>query len=98
MQITKLVDGDTLTLVINARLDTLTSPALQEEIVNSIEGVKHLVLDFKDVLYVSSSGLRVILMAQKEMSKKGDMVLLNVSDEIKQLFEMTGFSEILTIK
>ena len=98
MEIKKLVNGDSLTLAINERLDTLTSPALQEEIEKSIGNVKHLILDFKDVLYVSSSGLRVILFAQKEMSKKGDMVITNVSDEIKELFEMTGFSEILTVK
>lgn len=98
MEITRLVSNDTLTLAINARLDTVTSPVLQEEIVKSIPEFNHLVLDFKDVLYVSSSGLRVILMAQKEMSKKGDMTIINCSEEIIELFKMTGFSEILNIK
>lgn len=98
MEIAKLVSGDTLTLSLKGRLDTLTSPELDETIAKSIDNVAHLVIDLKDVVYVSSAGLRVILSAQKTMVKKGDMVVTNVNPEIMAIFEMTGFSEILTIK
>ena len=98
MDIKKLLDKDTLTIELNGRLDTLTSPTLQAELAESLKNIKHLVFDFKDVLYVSSAGLRVILMAQKEMNTKGDMIIKNCSQEIKDLFEMTGFSEILNLK
>lgn len=98
MEIKKTVDGKTLTLDINGRLDTLTSPALQNEINSSIEGIEHLVLDFKNVAYISSAGLRVVLSAQKEMNKRGDMIVANCKEEVLEVFNMTGFSEILNIQ
>ncbi len=98
MEINKLVEKDTLTLAIEGRLDTLTSPTLQETINSSLEGIVHLVIDLKKVVYISSAGLRVILSAQKLMNTKGDMVVKNCSAEVLEVFEMTGFTEILTIK
>lgn len=98
MEIVKRSSEDTLYLKIKGRLDTVSSPSLEGEITASIAGIQHLILDLEEVEYISSAGLRVILGAQKIMSKQGDMVLQNVSKEINGLFEMTGFSEILTIK
>lgn len=98
MEIKKTVDGKTLTLEIDGRLDTLTSPTLQNEINSSIEGIEHLVLDFKKLVYISSAGLRVVLSAQKEMNVRGSMVVKNCSQEVMGIFEMTGFSEILNLR
>lgn len=98
MEIKKTVEGKILTLEIDGRLDTLTSPTLQNEINSSIEGIEHLVLDFKKLVYISSAGLRVVLSAQKEMNVRGSMVVKNCSQEVMEIFEMTGFSEILNLK
>lgn len=98
MEIKKTVEGKTLTLEIDGRLDTLTSPTLQNEINSSIEGIEHLVLDFEKLVYISSAGLRVVLSAQKEMNVRGSMVVKNCSQEVMEIFEMTGFSEILNLK
>lgn len=98
MEIKKTIEGKTLTLEIDGRLDTLTSPTLQNEINSSIEGIENLVLDFKKLVYISSAGLRVVLSAQKEMNVRGSMVVKNCSQEVMEIFEMTGFSEILNLK
>ena len=80
------------------RLDTITAPALDKTISSDIEGVKKLVIDFKSLEYISSAGLRVLLGAQKKMQKVGTMRLVNVCEEVMEVFEMTGFSDILTIE
>ena len=80
------------------RLDTTTAPALDKTINSDIEGTKNLVLDFKSLEYISSAGLRVLLGAQKKMQKVGTMKLVNVCEEVMEVFEMTGFSDILTIE
>ena len=80
------------------RLDTTTAPALDKTINNDIEGTKKLVLDFKSLEYISSAGLRVILGAQKKMQKLGTMKVINVCEEVMEVFEMTGFADILTIE
>ena len=79
------------------RLDTITAPSLDKAISNNIEGVKSLVLDFKNLEYISSAGLRVLLSAQKKMQKVGAMKVINVCEEVMEVFEMTGFADILTI-
>ena len=79
------------------RLDTITAPALDKTISNDIEDVKNLVLDLKKLEYISSAGLRVLLGAQKKMQKIGSMKLINVCEEVMEVFEMTGFADILTI-
>lgn len=83
---------------LEGRLDTTTAPALDKTIGNDIEGTKSLVLDFKRLEYISSAGLRVLLGAQKKMQKCGSMKLINVCEEIMEVFEMTGFADILTIE
>ena len=80
------------------RLDTITAPSLDKAISNNIEGVKSLVLDFKNLEYISSAGLRVLLSAQKKMQKIGAMKVINVCEEVMEVFEMTGFADILTIE
>ena len=80
------------------RLDTSTAPELEKEIDTSLKGIKKLVLDLKDVVYVSSAGLRVILKAQKTMQSDGDMTVTGVNSSVMEVFDITGFSDILTIK
>ena len=98
MRITKTVDGDKLILKVEERLDTTTAPELEEEIKNSIEGVKELTLDFSGLDYISSAGLRVLLSAQKTMNKQGKMVVTGVNSTVMEVFSVTGFSEILNIE
>ena len=85
-------------LKIDGRLDTTTAPELEKVINGEGESLKNLVLDFGGVNYISSAGLRVILTAQKKMNVQGSMELINVSEEVMDIFEMTGFAEILVIK
>ena len=80
------------------RLDTTTAPALDKTINADIADAKHLVLDVKELEYISSAGLRVLLGAQKKMQKIGSMKLINVCEEVMEVFEMTGFADILTIE
>ena len=80
------------------RLDTITAPALDKTINEDITDVKNLVLDLKDLEYISSAGLRVLLSAQKKFQKIGSMKVTNVCEEIMAVFEMTGFADILTIE
>ena len=98
MQITKTVENDKLTLALEGRLDTLTAPLLEAEVVGKLDGVKTLVFDFQNLAYVSSAGLRILFMAQKVMSKQGEMIVKNVNSDINDIFKVTGFSNILTIE
>ena len=98
MTIEKSMEGTQLTLVLTGRLDTTTAPQLEAELKRSIGGAKSLVLDFADLEYLSSAGLRVLLAAQKVMNKQGKMVIRNVNETISEVFEITGFSDILTIE
>ena len=97
MEIVKKREGDKLTLALSGRLDTLTAPQLEAVVKNELDGAKDLVLDLKDLIYVSSAGLRVFLMAHKTMSKVGSMALCNVCDDIKEVLTITGFADIFTI-
>lgn len=98
MQITKTTENDKLTLSLEGRLDTLTAPLLEAEVVGKLDGVKTLVFDFQNLAYVSSAGLRILFMAQKVMSKQGQMIVKNVNSDINDIFKVTGFSNILTIE
>ena len=98
MLIKKTKDGDSLTIALDGRLDTTTAPQLDAEVSTGLEGVKNFVIDMEKLVYVSSAGLRVLLKAQKTMNKQGSMVIKNVSEEIKEIFEVTGFDELLTIE
>ena len=97
MQITKTISDDALTIAITGRIDTLTAPQLDAEIQGKLDGIKNLTIDLKNVEYISSAGLRIFLTAQKIMNKQGKMVVKNASSAIKEIFDVTGFSDILTI-
>ncbi|MBQ2178584.1 MAG: STAS domain-containing protein, partial [Oscillospiraceae bacterium] len=79
-------------------LDTITSPELEEELKASLENAQALVLDFEKLEYISSAGLRVLLSAQKTMAKRGEMKLTHVNETVMEIFEVTGFADILTIE
>lgn len=98
LDIKKNLEGSNLEFVLTGRLDTITAPQLEEEVKASIDGISDLVFDFAGLAYISSAGLRVLLSAQKTMNEKGSMVVKNVSDEIQEIFDVTGFSDILTIE
>ena len=98
MQINRTKKDNALTLALVGRLDTTTSPELEGELKGSLDGITSLTIDLAALDYISSAGLRVLLSAQKTMNKQGSMVVKNVSEEIMEVFEVTGFSDILTIE
>ena len=98
MTINKNAEGGKLTVALEGRLDTTTSPQLETELRNSVNGIAELVFDFTGLDYISSAGLRVLLSAQKVMNKQGDMIITNVKPEIMDIFEVTGFVDILNIQ
>ena len=98
MEIKKNVQDATLELKLSGRLDTTTAPQLEAELNESTEGITELILDFEELEYISSAGLRVLLSAQKLMNKQGSMVIKNVCADIMEVFDITGFSDILTIE
>lgn len=98
MNIKKKNDAGTLNVIISGRIDTSTAPELDESVNQNLDDVNELILDFKDVNYVSSAGLRVLLSLHKKMMKKGGMKLTNVNEEVCDVFEVTGFDEILTFE
>lgn len=87
-----------LTIELNGRLDTVSAPQLEEELKKHLDDINELILIFDQLVYISSAGLRVLLMAQKTMNKQGSMRLRGVSDEVMEVFEITGFQDILTIE
>ena len=98
VQIRKSKSDSTLTISATGRLDTVTSADFEAELKASLDGIQELVLDFEELDYVSSAGLRVILAAHKQMAAAGGMTLRNVNDAIMEIFDMTGFSGILEIE
>ncbi len=87
-----------LTYAIKGRIDTKTAPELEAALKGALDGITELVFDFTNVSYISSAGLRVLLIAQKQMNKQGSMTILHANEDIMEIFEVTGFSEILTIQ
>ena len=98
MTIDKVQDGAKLTVKVSGRLDTTTAPELEDDLKASLDGIEDLKMDFSDLEYISSAGLRVLLSAQKIMNKQGSMVVTGVNSTIMEIFEVTGFSDILTIQ
>ena len=98
MEIIKESSGTDLTLKLQGRLDTATAPELERELKDSLCGVRALTLDLERLEYISSAGLRVLLSAQKTMNKQGSMVVRNVCPMVKEVFDLTGFSDFLTIQ
>lgn len=98
MTIEKKINGESVVLVVSGRLDTQTAPELEKELDEVLEGCKELAFDMTALEYVSSAGLRVILKAQKAMNAQGKMRLTGVNDSIMEVFDITGFLDILTIE
>ena len=98
MTISKTQNGNALTVALEGRLDTVTSPELEKEFKESLDQAETLSLDFSKLDYISSAGLRVLLSAHKIMSKKGGMKITNVNEIVKEVFDVTGFADILTIE
>ena len=98
MTIAKQQNGSALTLALEGRLDTVTSPELEKELKASLNGADSLILDFSKLDYISSAGLRVLLSAHKQMSTKGGMKVTNVNEIVREVFDVTGFADILTVE
>ena len=98
LNIEKDANGTELCISLTGRLDTTTAPELEKELKDSLDGVNELTLDFAGLEYISSAGLRVLLAAQKIMNKQGSMKVTNVNETIAEIFEVTGFSDILTVE
>lgn len=97
MTVTKTKKDNELTVALSGRLDTTTAPELEAELRSEIGGVTLLTFDLTDLEYISSAGLRVLMWAQKTMKKQGEMKVCNVNETVEEIFDITGFSEILTI-
>ena len=98
MTIEKKINNEAATLIVSGRLDTQTAPELEKELDSVLADIKELTFDFANLEYVSSAGLRVILKAQKAMNAQGSMKLTGVNDSIMEVFDITGFLDILTIE
>ncbi|MCR5264415.1 MAG: STAS domain-containing protein [Clostridiales bacterium] len=98
MTINKTRNGSAMTIAVEGRLDTMTAPQLETVIKEELDGVDNLVFDFSELKYISSAGLRVLLTAQKAMNDQGSMKVVNVNDLVSEVFELTGFSDILDIE
>ncbi len=97
MTITKNLEGNTLNINVEGRLDTVTAPELETELKSIPENVTDIMLDFSKLEYISSAGLRVLLSAHKAMTAKGGMKITHVNEIVMEVFDVTGFSDILTI-
>lgn len=97
MTIEKIQNGNALTIALGGRLDTMSAPELETTLKDALIGVEELTFDFEKLDYISSAGLRVLLTAQKTMNRQGSMKVQHVNEIISEIFEVTGFSDILTI-
>ena len=98
MTIKKTQNAGTLNIAVEGRLDTTTAPELEAELKASLNGITQLIFDMEKLDYISSAGLRVLLSAQKVMMRQGEMKLIHVNETVMEIFEVTGFSDILTIE
>jgi len=97
LTINKTIENGSAVFALEGRLDTVTAPELEKELKESLDGIAELTLDFEKLEYISSAGLRVLLATQKVMNRQGSMKLVRVGETIMEIFEVTGFSDILTI-
>lgn len=98
MTITKTQNGTDLTIALTGRLDTTTAPELEQEAAKTLDGITALTIDLNGLEYISSAGLRVLLSMQKKMSMQGTMVVVGAQEAVREVFEITGFCDILTLK
>lgn len=98
MKVTLDKNGSTMKVSVSGRLDTTTAPELEKTLGSQLEGIESLTLDFGDLAYISSAGLRVLLALQKTMNRQGQMAVTHVNDNIMEVFDVTGFVDMLTIR
>ena len=98
MKVTMNRNGNELIVSLEGRLDTLTSPKLEEQLEPALDGVEKLVFDFAELKYISSAGLRILLTAMQVMEEQGEMIVKNVTSEVMEIFEVTGFIDYLNIE
>lgn len=98
LKITKQADGSTLTVKVEGRVDSNTAVELDRALNGALDGITKLILDFERLEYISTAGLRALLIAQKTMNQQGTIVIRNVSAAVKEIFEVTGFTDMLTIE
>lgn len=98
MEIMKTLRNNELTIEMTGRLETVTAPKLEETLKSSLQGVSTLIMDMKNLEYISSAGLRVLFSAQKTMNKQGEMIIRNVNEDVMEVFEITGSVDVLTIE
>ena len=98
LKITKQADGSTLTVKVEGRVDSNTAVELDRALNGALDGISKLILDFERLEYISTAGLRALLIAQKTMNQQGTIVIRNVSAAVKEIFEVTGFTDMLTIE
>ena len=98
MNINQIKNENKLTLAIEGRIDTKTAPQLEKTLAEVLDGIKELTFDFTDVSYISSAGLRVLMSAQIRMNEQGRMTVIHANEDLMEIFEITGFTEILTIE
>lgn len=98
LKITKQVDGSTLTVKVEGRVDSNTAVELDRALNGTLDGITKLILDFERLEYISTAGLRALLIAQKTMNQQGTIVIRNVSGAVKEIFEVTGFTDMLMIE
>ena len=97
MNLEKELNGQELKIIVSGRLDTITAPELSKFVSDNCDGITKLIFDFKDLEYISSSGIRVLVSYSKIMESRGEMIICNVNDDVKEIFEITGLLEILKI-
>ena len=98
MRISQNMNGTNLSIALEGRLDTTTAPELEKALKDNMDAANELTMDFEKLDYISSAGLRVLLSAHKTMSKKGDMKVVNANEMVKEVFDVTGFADILDIE
>ncbi|MBP5294538.1 MAG: STAS domain-containing protein [Lachnospiraceae bacterium] len=98
MTITMTTEGNALTVALDGRLDTVTTPELEKELMGALDEIQELTFDFEKLSYISSAGLRILLSSQKIMNTKGTMKVVHVNENIMEIFEATGFTDVLTIE
>ncbi len=98
MKIDQLKEGTTLTMKVSGRLDTMTAPQLENEITGHLDGITEFIMNFSDLEYISSAGLRVLLVTTKMMKGKGRFVIRNINETVKEIFEVTEFMDILNVE
>ena len=98
LNINKTIENGKAVFNLEGRLDMITAPMLEEQLLASLNGVKELILDFKDLVYISSAGIRVLLTAQEELGQQGEMKVINVNEMIKGILEMTGITSLMHVE